>query len=42
MYSGTPRSILTQNTYIHAIPGMHQQAVRNTGEMLLTANVAGG
>jgi integrase len=30
---------LTQNTYIHVIPGMHQQAVRNMGELLRTAKV---
>jgi integrase len=28
---------LTQNTYIHVIPGMHQQAVRNMGELLRTS-----
>jgi integrase len=33
---------LTQNTYIHVIPGMHQQAVRNMGEMLRTAKVGAG
>jgi integrase len=28
---------LTQNTYIHVIPGMHQQAVRDMGAMLKSA-----
>lgn len=32
---------LRQNTYIH-IPGMHQQAVKNMGELLRTAEVAAG
>jgi integrase len=32
---------LTQNTYIHVIPGMHQQAVRDMGAMLINTRAAG-
>ena len=31
---------LTQNTYIHVIPGMHQQAVENMGVLLTNTKAA--
>jgi len=32
---------LTQNTYIHVIPGMHQQGLRDMGAMLINTRAAG-